>query len=114
MLAMSSEAIAVSVFLRVWFPQFSLPVLGASIIVLVTLANLLGADKLSKLESTLASVKLFAIIGFIVTAVVLIAGLIPDRPVIGLGALICRGLFSRGHWGNGREHADGYVYLCRL
>ncbi|MDF2522933.1 MAG: amino acid permease [Clostridiales bacterium] len=95
-LAMSSEAIAVSVFLRTWFPQFSVYFLGASIIVLVTIANLLGADRLSKLESTLASVKLFAIIGFIVTAVILIFGILPAKPPIGLGALNTSDFFPGG------------------
>lgn len=86
-LAMSSEAIAVSMFLRTWFPQLSLPVLGASIILLVTLVNLLGAERLSKLESGLAAVKLFAVVGFIVLAAALVTGIFPGRTAVGLGAL---------------------------
>ncbi len=86
-LAMSSEAVAVSQFLRVWIPQFSLPLLGSVIIIGVTLANLLGADRLSKLESGLAAVKLLAIIGFIIIAIALIAGVMPQAPSVGAGVL---------------------------
>lgn len=42
-LAMSSEATAVSYFLQEWFPGISLPVVGFFIIIDVTLLNLLGA-----------------------------------------------------------------------
>ncbi|WP_025695082.1 amino acid permease, partial [Paenibacillus durus] len=60
-LAMSSEATAASILLRNWFPMLSLPVLGVVIIIIVTLLNLLGAERLSKLESGLAVIKLLAI-----------------------------------------------------
>jgi L-asparagine transporter-like permease len=95
-LAMSSEAIAVSVFLRIWFPRLSLSVLGVSIIILVTLLNLLGAAGLSKLESGLAAVKLLAIVGFIVLAAALMTGVFPNRTAIGLGALQGESFFPRG------------------
>ncbi|MCX7746827.1 MAG: amino acid permease [Clostridia bacterium] len=95
-LAMSSEAIAVSLFLKVWIPGISLPVLGSLIIILITLANLLGAEWLSKLESSLAAVKIFAIIGFIVVGIVLITGLLPDRPPLGLGVLTGEAFFPSG------------------
>lgn len=95
-LAMSSEATAVSVLLRAWFPRLSIPVLGATIIILITLANLLGADRLSKLESVLASVKLLAIVGFIVIALLLIFGTFPGRAPVGLGTLRNEPFFSRG------------------
>ena len=70
-LAMSSEAIAVSTLLRNWIEGLSVPVIGMAIIVLVTLLNLLGADRLSKLESGLAAVKLFAVAGFACMGLVL-------------------------------------------
>lgn len=95
-LAMSSEAVAVSQFLRVWIPQFSLPLLGSVIIIGVTLANLLGADRLSKLESGLAAVKLLAIIGFIIIAIALIAGVMPQAPSVGAGVLREEPFFPSG------------------
>jgi AAT family amino acid transporter len=86
-LAMSSEATAVSILLRTWFPGVSLFLLGALIIIGVTLLNLLGADRLSKLESGLAVVKLLAIVGFVVLSLALISGFIADVPRIGAGEL---------------------------
>ncbi|MCG8498855.1 MAG: amino acid permease [Firmicutes bacterium] len=95
-LAMSSEAAAVSLFIRVWYPQISLPVLGSSVIIGVTLINLLGADRLSKLESGLAAIKLLAVVGFIVTALALVAGLVPGSAPVGFGALREEPFFPEG------------------
>ncbi|MFS0777854.1 amino acid permease [Neobacillus sp. 3P2-tot-E-2] len=86
-LSMSSEATAISLLVREWVPNVSIALLGGSIIVAVTLLNLLGADKIGKLASGLSAVKIFAIIFFILTALVLIAGLMPETPAIGVGEL---------------------------
>lgn len=86
-LAMSSEATAVSILVRQWLPNISIPLLGSSIIIGITLLNLLGADKLSKLESGLAAVKLLAVASFIVLALLLITGLMPGTSAIGTGVL---------------------------
>ncbi|KUO58957.1 MAG: amino acid permease [Gracilibacter sp. BRH_c7a] len=86
-LAMSSEAIAVSILLKGWVPWLSLPMMGSVLIILVTVLNMLGADRLSKLESGLAAIKLLAIIGFIILGVLLISGIALDVPRIGVGAL---------------------------
>lgn len=94
--AMSSEAAAVSTLVRHWFPGVSIAWLGAGIIVLVTLLNLLGASRLSRLESVLAAVKIFAIVAFIVTAVLLIIGLFPGRAAVGLGELSAEPLLPNG------------------
>lgn len=72
-LAMSSEATAASILLQGWYPGISLPLVGALIIIAVTLLNLLGAKRLSQLESGLAAVKLAAIVGFVVVAGILVA-----------------------------------------
>ncbi|MBW4083015.1 amino acid permease [Paenibacillus sp. S150] len=74
-LAMSSEAAAVSILLRGWFPALPLALLGSGIIAGVTLLNLLGAERLSKLESGLAAFKLLAIAAFVLIAVALIVGI---------------------------------------
>jgi AAT family amino acid transporter len=95
-LAMSSEAIAVSILLRTWAPGISLPLVGSIVIILVTLLNLLGADKLSKLESGLAAIKLLAIVGFILLGVVLIAGIGRGEPGAGAGALRQEAWFPGG------------------
>lgn len=95
-LAMSSESIAASTFLREWFPNFPEIVMGMLIIVGITLLNLLGADYLSKLESGLAAVKLLAIVGFIVIGLALIAGWVPGTPAAGTGELRGQAWFPGG------------------
>ena len=95
-LAMSSEAIAVSVFLKRWLPGFSLPVLGSLVIIGVTIVNLLGVEKLSKLEGGLAVIKLLALIGFIAIAALLVAGLIPGQTAKGAGSLLTEDLLPGG------------------
>ena len=95
-LAMSSEATAASIFIKSWFPYLSLPLLSIGIVIAITLLNLLGASLLSKLESSLAAVKLLAILSFIILAVVLIFGLLPDRSPIGLGAVQNAVFFPNG------------------
>lgn len=95
-LAMSSEATAVSVFLRAWIPKLSLPVLATMIVVAVTLLNLLGSRLFTSLESALAAIKLSALVGFIGVALALILGLIPNKAPVGLGFLRTEALFPNG------------------
>lgn len=86
-LAMSSEATAAAIFLRAWVPEISAPLLTLLIVAAVTLLNLLGARALSHLETSLAAVKLGALVLFIGLALALVAGWFPDRAPVGLGAL---------------------------
>lgn len=95
-LSMSSEATAIPVLLRTWFPNLSIAIFGSLIIVGVTLLNLLGAVRLSKLESGLSSIKVFTIIFFIILALLLIVGLIPGMLVIGAGELTREPLMPGG------------------
>lgn len=95
-LAMSSEATAVSILVSRWIPTLSIPLLGSSIIAGVTLLNLLGADKLTKLESSLAAVKLLAIIAFIVMAILLISGIAFRNSPVGLGEVATEPLMPGG------------------
>ncbi|SDE21839.1 amino acid permease [Sporomusa acidovorans] len=95
-LAMSSEAIAVSALLQNWLPGTSLPLLGATVIILVTVLNLLGADRLSKLEGALSAIKLLAIIGFVVLGAALIGGVMPGQAAVRAGALATEPLLPSG------------------
>lgn len=95
-LAMSSEATAVSILVREWYPNISIPILGSVIIIAVTLLNLLGATKLSKLESSLAIVKVFAVIAFIIIALLLVVGFIGGRGPVGAGELTREPLLPGG------------------
>lgn len=86
-LGMSSEATAASILLRQWFPNLSISLAGSSIIIAVTLLNLLGAVRLSKLESGLAGIKVVTVVSFIVIALLLIVGF-AGRPAVGLGEVV--------------------------
>jgi L-asparagine transporter-like permease len=85
-LGMSSEATAASILLSRYLPGISLPLTGSVIIIAVTLLNLLGTVRLSKLESGLAGIKIAAVVSFIVIAFLLITGL-SGRPAVGLGEI---------------------------
>jgi len=98
-IGMSSEATAVSILLRSWFPGISVGLLGSAIIIGVTLLNLLGAERLSKLESGLTSIKFFAVVGFILIGVALIVGLFPGSPRVGIGELAREPVFAGGFGG---------------
>jgi len=95
-LAMSSEATAVSILLRNWIPNLSIWLLGSAVIVCVTLINLLGAKQLSRLESLLALIKVTSIVFFIVLALTLITGIFTNQPAIGLGVLTQEPFFAGG------------------
>ena len=95
-LAMSSEATAVSILLQQWLPGLSLPLAGAAIIVVITLVNLLGAEKIGSLESGLAAIKLFAVVAFIVMAVLLITGALAGHTAVGTGVLASEPLLPGG------------------
>jgi L-asparagine transporter-like permease len=95
-LSMSSEATAISMLVREFFPNVTIALLGSAIIIGVTLLNLLGADKIGKLASGLSAIKLFAIVFFIVTAIVLIFGLFPGTPAVGIGEVANEPLMPGG------------------
>jgi AAT family amino acid transporter len=95
-LAMSSEATAASIFIHGWLPGVPLYLLGLIIIAVVTLANLLGAKWLSKLESLLAGVKVFTIAAFIILALALITGFLTGRVPVGLGKLVGESVMPAG------------------
>lgn len=98
-LAMSSEATAVSILVRSRYPNIPIALLGGGIIIAVTLFNLLGADRLSKLESGLAAIKIFTVAAFILIAVLLVFGLFPGKTAVGLGELTREALMPGGFAG---------------
>lgn len=95
-LAMSSEATAVSILIRQWFPEISISILGSIIILIITLLNLIGANQLSKLESGLSIIKIFAIVAFIILGILLIAGKIPGSSGPRISDLSGESLFPGG------------------
>lgn len=95
-ITMSSEATAVTLLVREWFPSVSLPVLGTVIIIGVTLLNLLGAKQLGSLESILAAIKVFAIVAFIVLGLLLILGVLPNISTLGTNVIRSEPFFQGG------------------
>ncbi|MFA9377681.1 MAG: amino acid permease [Lachnotalea sp.] len=95
-ISMSSEAAAVSLLVRKWFPSVSLSILGTILIVAITLLNLLGARHLSHLESFLAAIKVFAILAFIILGIVLISGVFPNINTVGSSLVVSQPFFSGG------------------
>ena len=95
-IAMSSEATAVSLLIQKWFPSVSIQILGSCLIIVVTLLNMLGAKQLSRLESVLAAIKVFAIIAFIILGLLLIFGLLPDTRPLGTAVLRSEPFFAGG------------------
>jgi len=95
-LAMSSEATAAAALLRVWLPQLPLAGFATIIILMVTLFNLLGAKALSHLESSLAAIKIGALILFVGIALALIVGFYPGIAPVGAGALLEEPLLAGG------------------
>lgn len=86
-ISMSSEATAVSLLLRTWFPSAGVPILGTALIVGVTLLNLLGAKRLSHLESILSAIKIIAIMGFILLGAMIVLGVLPGSRPLGTSIL---------------------------
>lgn len=95
-IAMSSEATAVSLLVKEWLPNISLPILGSFIIIVVTLLNLLGAKQLSRLEGILAAIKVFAIVAFILLGISLITGIFPNIPAVGNSLFVTEPFFRGG------------------
>ncbi len=95
-LAMSSEAVAASTLIKGWIKDAPLILIGSIIIILSTVLNLFGAEKLSSLENSLASIKLIAVVGFIVIGVALITGFFPGKPAVGLSVITDESLMPRG------------------
>ncbi|MGE4214150.1 MAG: amino acid permease [Anaerotignaceae bacterium] len=94
-IAMSSEATAVSLLVKTWFPSISISILGTIIIIGVTLLNLLGANQLSRLEGILATIKIFAILVFIMLGFIITVGISNYRSV-GSSVFQSQAFFSGG------------------
>ncbi|HEY3366564.1 MAG TPA: amino acid permease [Symbiobacteriaceae bacterium] len=85
-LALSSEAVAVALFARLWAPTVPVWIFSGIVVVGVTLVNLLDVSLFSLVESVMASAKLLAIVAFVLLMLAVITGLMPGRAPVGLGA----------------------------
>lgn len=95
-LAMSSEAAALSILFKGWFPNTSTAIFGSVVIAGITLVNLIGVKKIGKLESSLVAFKLLAIISFILIGLSLIFGFSKSRTAVGTSIIGSEYAFSGG------------------
>ncbi|PTM59754.1 amino acid permease [Desmospora activa] len=73
-LIMSSEVTALGLFVQRWFPHWPLWLLVAVFALLALGLNLLGTEKFGKVESLFAVIKIAALIGFVIAAIVIYGG----------------------------------------
>ncbi len=79
-LGMASEVTACALFMRLWFPAWPLWSFSLLFAALITLINLNDVKGLSKIEFALASVKIAALVLFILTGLAILLGLPPGHP----------------------------------
>ena len=75
-LGMASEVTAAAIFTRLWFPNVQLWIFCIIYSVIMTVINLMDVRGLSKIESGLASIKIIALILFVLLGIFIIAGII--------------------------------------
>lgn len=87
-LGMASEVAAAAIFTRLWFPRVPLWVFCIFYAAVMTVINLNDARGLSRIESFLASIKVVALIVFVIFGILTVAG------VLSYGALKPSPIFS--------------------
>lgn len=97
-LALSSESTAAALFARLWLPRAPLWLLTLTIVVGVTLLNLIDVRLFSAIEGVMTAAKLLAIAAFSLLLAAALAGLLPRPPAAGLALLRAEPLLPAG-WG---------------
>ncbi|MFD7922242.1 amino acid permease [Streptomyces sp. NPDC059740] len=92
-LAVGGEVVAAAIYLTYWWPQLPLAPVVAFFAVLVTAVNLAGVRSFGSVESVLSTVKVTAIVVFLVIGVVLVLFGLPGREASGVGNLTAHGGF---------------------
>ncbi|HWI51161.1 MAG TPA: amino acid permease [Symbiobacteriaceae bacterium] len=95
-LALSSEGIAAAIFARLWVPAIPVWAIALTVIVAVTLLNLLDVRAFAVVESAMAAIKLVAIAAFILLGLALVAGLVPGNHTPGPPAFAREVFLPRG------------------
>lgn len=65
-LGIGSEAIAMGVFVHLWFPHIALPILATSFTVIIILMNIMNMENFGRVESGMSAIKILAILAFII------------------------------------------------
>lgn len=73
-LTIASEAVAMGVFTKVWFPALPLWISSLSYSGIIVLINVFGVRSFNRVESLMTVVKIAALVGFVVFAIVTLLG----------------------------------------
>lgn len=91
--SMSSEIVAATTYLDRWFPHSVSPVLAGSLVLALTVVNLAKVESFGAFEFYFASIKVVAIVLFILIGAALLIGY-PGKPGIGLSNYVGQGGFA--------------------
>ena len=75
-LAVTSEAVAMSIFTKLWLPHIPLSILATFYVLIVIALNAFGSENFGRIEALMSIVKIAALVGFVLTGVLLIIGVI--------------------------------------
>ncbi|HHW18910.1 MAG TPA: amino acid permease [Firmicutes bacterium] len=90
---MAAETVAATTYLDRWFPHSVSPIIAAGMVIALTLVNLAKVESFGTFEFWFASIKVLAIILFILTGAALIVGF-PGHPGIGTRNYLGQGGFA--------------------
>jgi len=85
-LTISSEAVAMAVFVKLWLPHLQTVLLAAGFAAIIVAINAFGLKSFERIESIMSVLKIGALIGFIVYGIVLFAVFRGHAGSINLGA----------------------------
>jgi AAT family amino acid transporter len=98
-----SEAVAGGIIMNVFIPQVPVIIWAILFLILITIINIINVEGFGFIESILALIKIFAVIGFSLIAILLIFGIIGEK-AIGLSIMLEKGkslqdvFFPSGIW----------------
>jgi len=95
---MAAEIVAATTYLDRWLPHSISPVVSAAMVLALTLVNLAKVESFGTFEFWFASIKVLAIIAFIIVGIILIIG-VPGRPGIGTANYTGQGGFAPNGFG---------------
>jgi L-asparagine transporter-like permease len=95
-LTISSEAVAMAVFIKLWTPHTPTILLAGLFAAVIIIINAFGVKSFERVESIMSVLKIGALVGFIVYAVILIV------------AYLSHGTLSTGSWGSVMRHPAAY------
>ncbi|WP_200757693.1 amino acid permease [Effusibacillus dendaii] len=97
-LGIGSEAVAMGIFSRVWWPHIPLWILSAAYAAIIFLLNAFGVKNFGRIESLMSIIKISALVGFIIAVVLAVTGLLPAPGMVGWRGITAYGGFLPHGW----------------